>query len=72
MTWNSLNKRQCNFCFYPGRPNWNSFLQKTIVKAHVSVPSVCGESIGLFFCGSPAIAQDLYTTAEKIPAISSL
>ena len=60
----------CSMCdddyFHPGRPNWNQIFLKTIAKAHQSNPK--GESVGVFFCGSPAIAKDLQAAAANITA----
>jgi len=57
-----------NICYYAGRPNWELIMKQAITKAHLSDPSGCGETIGLFFCGSPAIALDLRRTAAKVTA----
>ena len=61
---NNLN----NDCvsFRQGRPDWESVLWKAIKNAQQSDPN--GASIGLFFCGSPAIAKCLRSTADRINA----
>ena len=55
-----------NSCFHAGRPNWALIFQKAIFKAHFSDPN--GATIGVFFCGSPAISKSLMAMADKITA----
>jgi len=64
---------RCKMCehqhdeyFHPGRPNWNKIFLKALAKAHQRNPK--GESVGVFFCGSPAIAKDLQAAAAKVTA----
>ena len=52
--------------FHTGRPNWNKVFLKAIAKAHQNNPK--GESVGVFFCGSPAIAKDLQVAAAEVTA----
>lgn len=52
--------------FHTGRPNWNKIFLKAIAKAHQQNPK--GESVGVFFCGSPAIAKDLQVAAAEVTA----
>ena len=52
--------------FCPGRPDWNRIFLRAISKAHVSNEE--GESVGVFFCGSPAIAKDLQLHARRVTA----
>ena len=37
---------------HPGRPDWDKICQTAIDNAHTTNPE--GESVGIFFCGSPA------------------
>ena len=59
------NENQDDF-FCPGRPNWNNIFLKAISRAHVTNEE--GESVGAFFCGSPAIAKDLIAEARRVTA----
>jgi len=52
--------------FCPGRPDWNQIFLQAISKAHASNEE--GESVGVFFCGSPAIAKDLQLEARRVTA----
>jgi len=52
--------------FRAGRPDWNKIFLKAISKAHVTNEE--GESVGVFFCGSPAIAKDLQSEARRVTA----
>ena len=52
--------------FHPGRPDWNKIFLKAMARAHLTNPE--GESVGVFFCGSPAIAKDLQTAAAEVTA----
>jgi respiratory burst oxidase len=49
-----------------GRPDWDSMFYSAIAKAHATNPE--GEAVGVFFCGAPAIARVLQTTAQKVTA----
>merc|ERR1712224_145116 len=49
-----------------GRPDWEDVFWKAIRKAQKFDPD--GVSIGVFFCGSPAIAKCLRSTVDKINA----
>lgn len=64
----SLGKRGQNRddYFHPGRPNWNKIFTKALAKAHQRNPK--GDSVGVFFCGSPAIAKDLQCSAAMATA----
>ena len=52
--------------FCAGRPDWNRIFLKAISKAHATNEE--GESVGVFFCGSPAIAHALKSEAKKVTA----
>jgi len=52
--------------FCAGRPDWNIIFLKAISKAHAANEE--GESVGVFFCGSPAIANALKSEAKKVTA----
>ena len=58
-------KNQSDF-FCPGRPDWNLIFLKAISQAHVSNEE--GESVGVFFCGAPAIAKSLQIEAQRVTA----
>lgn len=60
-----LGRPQEDF-FRPSRPDWNKVLLKAISKAHATNED--GESVGVFFCGSPAIAHALQIEARKVTA----
>ena len=60
-----LHSKQKN-PFYAGRPNWNRIFVKAITRAHCS--SEEGESVGVFFCRSPAIAKELQAEAKIVTA----
>lgn len=62
----SMCKHQHDEYFHPGRPNWNKIFLKAMAKAHQRNPK--GESVGVFFCGSPAIAKDLQAAAAEVTA----
>lgn len=52
--------------FCAGRPDWSTVLLKAISEAHTTNDD--GESVGVFFCGSPAIANALQSEARKVTA----
>ncbi len=52
--------------FCAGRPDWNRIFLKAIARAHCTNED--GESVGVFFCGSPAIAKDLQAEAKRVTA----
>ncbi len=52
--------------FCAGRPDWNRIFLKAIARAHCTNEE--GESVGVFFCGSPAIAKDLQAEAKRVTA----
>ena len=52
--------------FQTGRPNWKQIFLKAMAKAHATNPK--GEAVGVFFCGSPAIAHDLQCMAKEVTA----
>jgi respiratory burst oxidase len=62
----SMCKHQHDEYFHPGRPNWIKIFLKTMAKVHQRNPK--GESVGVFFCGSPAIAKDLQVAAAEVTA----
>ena len=59
------NKPQSKY-FCAGRPDWNRIFLKAIAKAHCTNEE--GESVGVFFCGSPAIAKELQAEAKRVTA----
>ena len=63
----SLRQHNRDYFFYQGRPNWEVIFLKAIAKAHATNP-VGKSSVGVFFCGAPAIAADLQTFAAEITA----
>lgn len=50
----------------PGRPDWEKIFHQAITRAHATNPE--GESVGVFFCGSPAIARVLQSFAQQVTA----
>lgn len=54
------------YSFHTGRPDWESIFREAIRKSYLLDPN--GDSIGVFFCGSPAIAKSLRSTADKVNA----
>ena len=50
-----------------GRPNWTHIFDQAIDAAHISNPE--GEQVGVFFCGSPAIARELQRVARRQTAV---
>merc|ERR1711907_888208 len=59
--------------FHAGRPDWAKVFRKAIAKAHSTGCTPCsgngrGESVGVFFCGAPAIAKDLQKVAAEVTA----
>ena len=52
--------------FCAGRPDWNNVFLQAINRAHRTNRE--GDSVGVFFCGSPAIAKDLQVEAKRITA----
>jgi respiratory burst oxidase len=60
-----LHSKQKKY-FYAGRPDWNRIFLRAIARAHCT--SEEGESVGVFFCGSPAIAKDLQAEAKVVTA----
>ena len=62
----SLLQNNQNKYFCAGRPDWNRVFLKSIARAHCTNEE--GESVGVFFCGSPAIAKDLQAEAKRVTA----
>jgi predicted ferric reductase len=54
------------YSFHSGHPDWELIFHQAIRKSCLSDPN--GDSIGVFFCGSPAIAKCLRSTADKVNA----
>merc|ERR1712078_590467 len=52
--------------FHAGRPDWKQIFLKAMAKAHKTNPK--GETVGVFFCGAPAIAHDLQVMAKEVTA----
>lgn len=55
-----------NHSLQAGRPEWESILVNAIERAHSTNSE--GESVGIFFCGSPAIASTLQRIARRVTA----
>ena len=63
----AAHQRQAQEDFFcAGRPDWNNVFLRAISKAHTTNDD--GESVGVFFCGSPAIANALQSEARKVTA----
>ncbi len=62
----AIDKNPHEQYFHSGRPDWNTVFLKAIAKAHQRNPD--GGSVGVFFCGSPAIAKDLQVAAAEVTA----
>ena len=62
--------------FKCGRPDWRHIFLKAMAKAHAQTNNdknsgskvSRGESVGVFFCGSPAITAELQTMAREVTA----
>jgi len=52
---------------HAGRPDWERIFTEAIHRAHASNPHG-EETVGVFFCGSPAIASTLQTVALQVTA----
>lgn len=52
---------------HAGRPDWEQIFTEAIHRAHSSNPRG-EETVGVFFCGSPAIASTLQTVALQVTA----
>ncbi len=63
----SSSGSQC-YSFHSGRPDFESVLQKEIGNVKGSNPTSDEISIGVFFCGSPAVAKSLRSAADKVNA----
>lgn len=55
-----------NHSLTAGRPDWDSILSDAIEFAHDTNDE--GEAVGVFFCGSPAIAHALQLSAQQVTA----
>ena len=53
-----------NHALKAGRPNWKAIMFDAIERAHETNPH--GERVGVFFCGSPAIAVELQRVANRV------
>jgi respiratory burst oxidase len=51
-----------------GRPDWEQIMREALTRAHNQSHNKEGDSVGVFFCGSPAIARTLQRTAQQITA----
>jgi len=56
-----------NHALHSGRPDWEEILSDAIDRAHCT-RECGGEVVGVFFCGSPAIASTLQRTAQEVTA----
>eukprot|EP00978_Attheya_sp_CCMP212_P039406 scaffold204526_cov51-Attheya_sp.AAC.1 len=58
--------RRCHprHALHGGRPNWTNIFTEAIENAHDSNPE--GEAVGIFFCGSPAIAREMKRVARDV------
>merc|ERR1712113_634193 len=61
------NVRNTDEYFRSGRPNWKQIFLNAIANAHATNPKG-GETVGVFFCGAPAIAHDLQCMAKEVTA----
>ena len=61
------SESQC-YSFYNGRPDFESMFQKEVQSVKRSNPAEDEISIGVFFCGSPAIAKSIRSAADKVNA----
>ena len=75
----SSTKQDDYLSFKCGRPDWRQIFLKAMAKAHAvqtnnnnknngSKVLTRGESVGVFFCGSPAITAELQTMAREVTA----
>jgi respiratory burst oxidase len=72
----SSTKQENYLSFKCGRPDWRHIFLKAMAKAHAQTNNdknsgskvSRGESVGVFFCGSPAITADLQTMAKEVTA----
>ncbi|GKY93954.1 hypothetical protein MPSEU_000362300 [Mayamaea pseudoterrestris] len=55
------------FALKSGRPDWEDIIRRALDAAHLSSDGE-GENVGVFFCGSPAIAFILQHTAQEVTA----
>ena len=65
----SIGGEDC-YSFHRGRPDWESIFHEAIRKTQLRHTSRASDeiSIGVFFCGSPAIAKCLRSTTDKVNA----
>ena len=56
------------YSFHNGRPDWETVFPEAIREVQKSNPSGGEISIGVFFCGSPAIAKCLRSVIDKVNA----
>ena len=56
-----------HFGLHAGRPDWEGIMYEALEKAHRSQGGQ-GGSVGIFFCGSPAIARTLQRVAQTVTA----
>jgi hypothetical protein len=61
-----LVEQNPNDYFHTGRPDWRQIFLKAMAKAHRTNEK--GETVGVFFCGAPAIAHDLQVMAKEVTA----
>jgi len=61
-----IDREQDNVNFIAGRPDWQIIFRKALAKAHYT--NTEGESVGVFFCGAPAISKDLQKLASEVTA----
>ena len=72
----SSTKQEDYLSFKCGRPDWRRIFLKAMAKAHAQTNNdknsgskvSRGESVGVFFCGSPAITAELQTMAREVTA----
>jgi len=64
--YSTATETQYDDFFYSGRPQWNVILMRAISRAYATNEE--GETVGVFFCGSPAIAKALQTEAKRVTA----
>lgn len=52
--------------FRCGRPNWKHIMRREISRAHSHSVDSAGETIGVFFCGAPAVSKALQDVAREV------
>ncbi|KAA8495373.1 Superoxide-generating NADPH oxidase heavy chain subunit B [Porphyridium purpureum] len=50
-----------------GRPDWHKIMSAAILRAHRGSPNH-GSTVGVFYCGAPAVARELQSVAHRVTA----